>query len=251
MAEDRMEEEKSECISQNQKKSTHPLHTHTHASTQQQRKKKWNNKTSYTNTHKIREEKNWYSFLLSMVFFLFIFIFRSSVQTFYPHSIRQPPHQCRRHLSASSSSPSSQCFLSIQLNRANTQLRRWSISDDNWRNENLLSAFMRFVKNQKSKKKKKKRHRICTNGKWMKNAEIAKSGGYAFLVVYFFSVGNKMPEKRQRKLVFLSPPFNWGIINDVKMALLGKFEITESKLGGLSVDVSRSAFGLINPKLSL
>lgn len=63
----------------------------------------------------------------------------------------------------------------------------------------------------------------------MKNAEIAKSGGYAFLVVYFFSVGNKMPEKRQRKLVFLSPPFNWGIINDVKMALLGKFEITESK----------------------
>lgn len=63
----------------------------------------------------------------------------------------------------------------------------------------------------------------------MKNAEIAKSGGYAFLVVYFFSVGNEMPEKRQRKLVFLSPPFNWGIINDVKMALLGKFEITESK----------------------
>lgn len=29
MAEDRMEEEKSECISQNQKKSTHPLHRHT------------------------------------------------------------------------------------------------------------------------------------------------------------------------------------------------------------------------------
>lgn len=46
---------------------------------------------------------------------------------------------------------------------------------------------------------------------------------------HFFNVGNKMPKKnKQQKLVFLSPPFNWGIINDVKMVLLGKFEIIKA-----------------------